>query len=66
LNWQPRDLDELYDMNADPGELHNLAQRADHAARLEQLKARLEQWLEETEHPYRHTIRNAMRASVPA
>ncbi len=56
LNWHPRDLDELYDLQADPGEMKNLAHDDAHADVVEQMRDRLRQWLKDTKHPYAHTI----------
>ena len=43
------DRDELYDLRADPWELHNVVDVADHAAVLADLRLRLADWSIETE-----------------
>ncbi len=40
--------EELYDVQADPWEIHNLADDAQYAARLKQMSAALDQWMVET------------------
>ena len=61
LNWQPRDLDELYDLEKDPGELINLAGEKDRAEVVDEMRGLVRDWLEKTEHPYRETILAAMQ-----
>jgi arylsulfatase A-like enzyme len=46
--WNATAEDELYDLGADPGELHNLAADPEHAPELERLRHRLVEWMEET------------------
>ena len=46
--YQPHDLDELYDLEADPAEMNNLINDPDHADRLEEMKARLIGWNDAT------------------
>ncbi len=52
-NWKyvytPHDMDELYDLKADPGEMKNLIGDSDCADVLEDMKARLIGWNDETE-----------------
>lgn len=60
LNWNPRDLDELYDRVNDPGEMKNLAADPGHAATVAEMRAALTQWLEETGYPYRDQVVDAM------
>ncbi|MCH7937069.1 MAG: sulfatase, partial [Proteobacteria bacterium] len=43
-----RPKEELYDLRADPFELHNLAGRESHAATLGQLRETLDRWIKET------------------
>ncbi|CAN5902418.1 sulfatase-like hydrolase/transferase [soil metagenome] len=38
-------LEELYDLQADPHELHNLADAPEHAQTMEQMRARLREWI---------------------
>ncbi|MBD3176433.1 MAG: sulfatase-like hydrolase/transferase [Armatimonadia bacterium] len=54
LNWRNRDLDELYDLQADPGELDNLVDRKPGEA--ERHRHYIEEWLTETDHPYRSVV----------
>jgi arylsulfatase A-like enzyme len=46
--WNVSDLDELYDLENDSGELHNLIGDASHASELQRLRQRLVHWLEAT------------------
>ncbi|WP_430454342.1 sulfatase family protein [Rhodopirellula europaea] len=43
-----RPKEELYDLVSDPHELHNLANDPDHQSMLVQMRAKLNQWMEET------------------
>jgi N-acetylglucosamine-6-sulfatase len=43
-----RHMAELYDLKNDPGELHNLAEKPEHAGRVKELRALLDQLIEET------------------
>jgi N-sulfoglucosamine sulfohydrolase len=45
---------ELYDLTADPGELHNLAGEPQHAERLVELQAKLKAWQQRTGDPWAH------------
>ena len=40
--------DELYDCNADPHEIHNLADNPKYAAQLKELRAALDKWIDDT------------------
>jgi arylsulfatase A-like enzyme len=46
--YNPCSEDELYDVQSDPGELHNLAANPGHGHVLRRMKARLVRWLQET------------------
>ena len=46
--YQPHDLDELYDLEADPAEMNNLVNDPEHADVLEEMKARLIGWNDAT------------------
>lgn len=62
-----RVTEELYDLRGDPGERHNLAADAAHAATLEDLRERLDVHLAATDDPFRHEcIRSHMPADVYA
>ncbi|SIN76302.1 sulfatase-like hydrolase/transferase [Vannielia litorea] len=43
--WSPHDLEELYDLDADPGERRNLASEPTHQVIGQRLKARLFDWM---------------------
>lgn len=45
---------ELYDLENDPWEFHNLAEESSYAEHLERLKRRLAEWQEKTDDPLRH------------
>ena len=62
-NWNPRDLDELYDLENDHGEMHNLAGDDEHKSVRERLHQQLVTWLHATEHPYADVMERA--ASLP-
>lgn len=47
--WNVGDVDELYDLENDPGELINLISDPQHAETLQHLRNRLVSWLEETD-----------------
>lgn len=49
--WNVTDMDELYDLENDPGELRNLAHSSAHLEILKNRRARLIQWMEETRDP---------------
>lgn len=60
LNWSPRDIDELYDLENDPGEMTNLARQKAHAETVAHMREAALAWLKETGHPYAATIETAM------
>jgi arylsulfatase A-like enzyme len=60
LNWNPRDLDELYDLETDPGEMCNLSSDEKHQEVVQGMQGHIAKWLEETKHPYASTVLEAM------
>jgi arylsulfatase A-like enzyme len=53
-SWRPRDLDELYDMQEDPGERINLIDSPEHSEVAAELKAELDAWMEREGDYLRH------------
>lgn len=51
LIYNPHAIDELYDLEADPHELVNLATSPAHAQRKDDLESRLQEWMRQTEDP---------------
>ena len=51
LSFGKRAADELYDLEKDPFQLHNVADNSDYAGPQKQLRARLDSWMKETEDP---------------
>jgi N-sulfoglucosamine sulfohydrolase len=51
LAEMPRPREELYDLLFDPNEAHNLIDSPDHADVVTVLRARLEEWMDETDDP---------------
>ncbi|HML20286.1 MAG TPA: sulfatase-like hydrolase/transferase [Aggregatilinea sp.] len=54
--WNQGDLNELYDLQTDPYELDNLIDRPKHAATQTRLRARLAQWMYDTDDPLREAF----------
>jgi arylsulfatase A-like enzyme len=50
---KPRPWEELYDLEADPNELNNLAEDPAHAATLTDLRGRVDAWMKQTADPFR-------------
>jgi arylsulfatase A-like enzyme len=59
-NWKQGDLDELYDMNARPLEMSNLAAEPAQAEKVKEMKSLIVAWLEETKHPYAGPMEKAV------
>ena len=56
LNWRDRDLDELYDLESDPGEMENLAYDEDSKDVVRTMKHQILAWTHETGHKYADLI----------
>jgi hypothetical protein len=52
LNWRPRQVDELYDLESDPHETINLAGDPGHEAIADELRGRILQWMESIGDPW--------------
>jgi arylsulfatase A-like enzyme len=52
--WRHRPAEELYDLTADPAETHNLVHDPRMSAVLQATRARLVEWMEQTDDPLRH------------
>lgn len=59
-NWKQGDLDELYDMNARPLEMENLAADPAHAEQVKKMRGLLCEWLRQTKHPYAPQVSKAI------
>lgn len=51
-NYLYRPRHELYDLEKDPHELHNLAERPEYQSRLKEMQAKLKAWQKRTEDPW--------------
>ena len=51
-HWLSHDVDELYDLQSDPGEMHNLYQNADHQQVVKRMREQIIQWANDTGHRY--------------
>ena len=60
FHWEYDDADELYDMDADPHEEHNLARDPACAERVTEMRGHIVKWLRETGHPYAEPISQRM------
>jgi N-sulfoglucosamine sulfohydrolase len=49
--WRDREVEELYDLEKDPGCLNNLAKNPEYAERANQYRKRLRKWMAETNDP---------------
>ncbi len=56
-HWLSNDVDELYDLASDPGEMHNLYQDEQHQEVAKQMREKIIQWAEETRHLYATVIK---------
>jgi len=57
------DVDELYDLERDPHELHNLAHHPAYEETRRRLRERLVDWMDETDDPLRQWSRKVLRAA---
>ncbi len=56
-HWLSNDVDELYDLAADPGEMHNLYQDLEYQEVAKQMREKIIEWAEETRHRYTELIK---------
>jgi len=59
--YHPSGLDELYDVEADPFEMTNLAGRDEGKRLIPEMRERLLRWARETDNPLRHRAVELMR-----
>lgn len=52
LNIAEENVNELYDLKTDPGEMRNLANHQEHKATADKMQGQILSWLRETKHPY--------------
>ncbi|HJN17177.1 MAG TPA: sulfatase-like hydrolase/transferase, partial [Armatimonadota bacterium] len=60
LNWRPRQVDELYDLSADPLEMENLSGQPEHARREKRMRRLVYSFMREIDDPWRHAARFAV------
>jgi len=60
-HWLSNDVDELYDLSSDPGEMDNLYQDQEHQEVAKQMREKIIQWAEETKHRYSELIKQKHR-----
>ncbi len=60
-HWLSKDVDELYDLSSDPGEMDNLYQDEEHQEVAKQMREKIIQWAEETKHRYSELIKQKHR-----
>ena len=65
-HWQVDDVDELYDLYEDPGELNNLYLSEDHKELVESMSHNIIKWAEDTGHEYAHLIKEKAYRSKTA
>jgi len=46
--WQPKPVEELFDLESDPHEVNNLADQAEHAGRVAKMRGALKSWMIDT------------------
>lgn len=68
--WNPVSFDELYDLQNDPGELHNLAAKDNQQKRLQELREQLITWMEKTDDKLlnqwtRNQLEHGQRVKMP-
>ena len=64
-HWLSKEIDELYDLHNDPGELTNLVHDPNHDQIRSSMYQAIFQWAEKTDHQYVHLIRmKATKASL--
>jgi arylsulfatase A-like enzyme len=56
-HWLSNDVDELYDLSSDPGEMHNLYQDPEYQEVAKQMREKIIQWAQETGHRYSELIK---------
>jgi len=64
LHWKNRDIDELYDLEADPGEMTNLAADERYADVVQASQQAIFEWLRETDHPYAAVVQEQAKETV--
>lgn len=55
-HWLSEDLDELYDLDRDPGELENLSYRQEYQSTVDSMQNLILHWVRHTQHPYAELI----------
>ncbi len=64
LHWKNRDIDELYNLERDPGEMQNLAMDEKYADVVTENQQAIFEWLRKTGHPYVRIVEEQARETV--
>jgi arylsulfatase len=64
LHWKQRDVDELYNLRDDPGEMRNLVAEEECADVVKANRQAIFDWLRETGHPYAHVVEEKAQETV--
>ena len=55
-HWGSEEIDELYDLQSDPGELHNLVGKPEYSSISTEMRQDIIDWAQSTDHRYAKVI----------
>ena len=64
-HWLSEDIDELYDLQEDPGELNNLFESSEHQDLVVAMRRKILAWAESSHHPYYPLIQQKVSQGMP-